>query len=491
VAQAEATTNNQIDLVDAIGEFFYDPLGFVYFCFPWGEGELLTEEGPDDWQIAILTELSSALKKGEITAQQAIQIAVSSGHGIGKTALISWIILWFMSTRPNPQVIVTANTETQLNTKTWRELAKWNKLSVNKSWFVWTATKFYHVAHPETWFAAAIPWSIARSESFAGAHEKHVLMIFDEASAIHDVIWETAEGAMTTAGAMWIAFGNMTRNTGRFSECFKKFRHRWITKTVDSRTAKKADKTQIDKWVEDYGEDSDFVRVRVRGLEPRRGSNQFISSETVELCKKYNAEGFEQFAKILGVDVARFGDDQTVLRIRQGRKVFNAKKYRGLDTMQTADKVVEVVNAEHPDYVMIDGVGVGGGVVDRLKQLGHGKLIIDVNAGSKPINDKKYFNKRAEMWGLMREYLESGADIPADDTELHDDLTGPEYGYTAKQQIQIEKKQDMKARGLASPDNADSVALTFAQGMFMPKRSEKSSSSLPPLPTGSGGFFAR
>lgn len=464
-----ATKDERIELVDAVGEFFYDPLGFVFFAFDWGTGELAGEDGPDDWQVKVLTEISAALQKGEIDVQQAVQIAVASGHGIGKTALVCWLILWFMSTRPNPQVIVTANTETQLNTKTWRELAKWHKLSVNKDWFNWTATKFYHVAHPETWFAAAIPWSVNRSEAFAGAHEKHVLMIFDEASAIHDVIWETADGAMTSAGAMWFAFGNPTRNAGRFKECFGKYKHRWLTMQIDSRNAKKADQNKISQWIEDYGEDSDFVRVRVRGVFPRAGSNQFIGSDIVEMCRKYKAEGYDGFAKILGVDVARFGDDQSVLIVRQGRHVSQPTKHRGLDTMQTADKVVEKIN--DVDYVMIDGVGVGGGVVDRLKQLGHGPKVIDVNAGSRPLDPAKYFNKRAEMWGLMRDYLSAGAQIP-DDNELIADLTNPEYGFTPTQQIQIEKKDDMKKRGLASPDCGDALALTFSRGFNMPKRDD-------------------
>jgi len=453
------------DLVDAIGEFFYDALGFVYFAFPWGKkGTILeNEDGPDDWQVDILNDLS----EGTLTVKEAIQIAVRSGHTIGKTALISWIILWFISTRPHPQVVVTANTETQLNTKTWRELSKWHNISINKHWFTWTATKFYHNAHPETWFAAAIPWSIARAQAFAGAHDKYVLIIFDEASEIADIIWETAEGSVNTEGAIWVVFGNPTKGTGRFCECFGKYRHRWITREIDSRDSKRANRVQIAKWIEDYGEDSDFVRIRVKGMPPRRATNQFISLETVEKCQRYKAEGFESFAKILGVEVARFGDDKSVIRLRQGRKVFPGRKFHGLDTMQYADKVVESINEHDPDYVFVDGGGVGGGVIDRLKQLGHKDLVIEVNFGSKAMDEKKYANKRAEMWDYMKQYLEAGAEID-DDKELRDDLVGPEYGYNAKQQLQLEKKEDMKDRGIASPDDADAIALTFAQGFTLP-----------------------
>jgi hypothetical protein len=449
------------NLVDDIGGFFYDPLGFVYFAFPWREvGTILeTEAGPDPWQVEILEELG----KGAINPKEACQIAVASGHGIGKTALVAWIVLWFISTRPHPQIIVTANTKTQLNTKTWRELAKWHKLAINRDWFQWTATRFYHLAAPATWFATAIQWNINRPEAFAGTHEEHVLMLFDEASAIDDVIWETAEGAMTTPGAMWVAFGNPTRNTGRFQECFGRLKHRWKTQQIDSRTSNRVDKAKVQEWIDDFGEDSDFVRVRVRGVFPRAGSAQFIAGDMVENCRHYKAQGFEHMPKLLGVDIARFGDDQTVLTIRQGRRVFPQVKYRGKDTMQTAGLVADMMSQQNPQMVMIDGVGVGGGVIDRLRQLGHVGKIIDVNAGAAPNDDRKYANKRAEMWGKMRDYLKEGAEIP-DDPELHSDLTGPEYGFTPKQQIQLEKKEDMKRRGLASPDCADSLALTFAFG---------------------------
>lgn len=455
------------NLIDAIGEFYADPLGFVLFAFSWGEGELAGETGPDPWQQEILLAISDKI----ITVDEAVQVAVRSGHTVGKTTLIAWIILWFISTRPHPQIVVTSNTETQLNTKTWRELAKWHRRAVNKDWFEWTATRFYHKAHPETWFASAIPWSQNRPEAFAGTHERHVLMIFDEASAIPDVIWETAEGSMNTPGAMWVVFGNPTQNSGRFFECFGRFKHRWITREIDSRESRRADQKKIAEWIADYGEDSDFVRVRVRGLPPRAGANQFIPSDVVEVCKRYKAEGYEIQAKILGVDVARYGDDQSVIVRRQGRKIEQPKKYRGLDTMQLADKVAEEIKAWSSEYVMVDGVGVGAGVIDRLRQLGC-RDIIEVNAGGKPRDDKEYANVRAEMWGTMRDALKAGLELP-DDRELAEELCQPEYYFTNKQQLILEKKEDMKGRGLASPDNADALALTFAQGTTLPRKNEK------------------
>lgn len=454
MGQAQASTD--ADLAKAIAGTARDPLRYVYLAFAWGHGDLANQSGPDDWQADIL----KTLGQGSITPEQAIRIAVASGHGIGKSTLCAWIILWAMSTRPHLAGVVTANTKTQLETKTWRELALWHSRSINAHWFQWTASKFYHVLYPNTWFVAAIPWTKERSEAFAGLHAEHVLVIYDEASAVDDIIWEVSEGAMTTPSAIWCAFGNPTRNTGRFRECFGKFKHRWATRQIDSRTAKMANQAQLKEWLEDYGEDSDFARIRILGQFPRAGSNQFISSELVDEARKRKPTAFG--ALVLAVDVARFGDDQTVLLARQGADVKILGKYRGLDTMQTAGKVAEAINQQKPAAVFIDGVGVGGGVVDRLSQLGY--EVIDVNAGGRATDDKTYFNRRAEMWGKMRDWLPTGA-IP-DDQELCDDLIAPEYGFDAQNRIQLEKKERMKERGLASPDSGDALAMTFYENVI-------------------------
>jgi hypothetical protein len=478
----QLTASEEQELGQAIVSFAHDAVGFIMFALPWGESgtALENETGPDTWQIEVLRALTggepprgapvepiytpknipASISLREVE-RMATQIAVASGHGIGKSALVAWIILWFISTRPNPQIVVTANTQTQLTTKTWRELAKWHKLCIHRHWFTWTATKFYLNESPETSFAQAVPWSETNSEAFAGTHEEHVLMIFDEASAIVDKIWEVAEGAMTTPGAKWVCFGNPTRNTGRFRECFGRFRNRWWRKQVDSRDAKMADKRKIQEWVEDYGEDSDFVRVRVRGVFPRAANNQFIASDVVQKARERNlpVDVYQHAPKVMGVDVAREGDDQSVILLRQGPKVFPPKRYRVPNLMQLASIVAEQIEKEQPDAVMIDGTGMGAGVVDRLRQLRF--QVISVLVGSKAVlKPDKYFNTRAEIWGRMKDWLEEDVDLP-DDNEIEDDLIGPEYGFDIQDRIQLEKKSDMKKRGLASPDNGDALSLTF------------------------------
>lgn len=449
---ADIRKGESAGLATQAAKFKDDPLSHVLWCYSWGPGE-----GPDEWQAKVLTDLGEALQRGD----DAVRIAISSGHGPGKTALVAWLIRWFVDTREDIQCVATANTKAQLETKTWRELAKWHRRAKTRSRFKWSATRYSLIDKPDVHYATGIPWSKQNSEAFAGTHEKNVLMIYDEASAIDDEIWTVSEGAFTTPGCIWVACGNPTRNTGRFRECFGKFKHRWKTYQVDSRTAKMADNALIQKWVDDYGEDSDFVRVRVRGVFPRASTNQLIPVDMVEAAMKrrYQRAVIQYQPRILGVDVARFGDDQTVFIKRQGLVAFDLEKFRGMDTMTVAGTVATRINAWKPDAVFVDVGGLGAGVVDRLRQLGHS--IIEVNAGNSPADPFHYFNLRAEMWGLMKDWLVDGGAIP-DDEELRDDLIGPEYGFNASNKIQLEKKEDMKSRGLASPDCADALALTFA-----------------------------
>lgn len=474
-------------MVDAIAEFYDDPLGFVLFVFPWGEEdtELHDEDGPDEWQKQFLRDLGEAVRSRMSNQQLGAYLAgAASGHGVGKSALVAWVILWFLSCRIDPAIVVTANTQGQLNAKTWRELAKWHRMAIHGSWFQWTATRLYHKARPETHFAAAVPWTKENSEAFAGTHAKHVMIIMDEASAIDDSIWETAEGALTTSGAIWLVFGNPTKNIGRFRECWRRFRHRWNMVRVDSRDAKKANRAQIEKWIADYGEDSDFVRIRVRGEFPRAANTQLIGSDLVEeaqlqfkvkfgdtLRRAVELEGPGAFfrrriddnplaPKIMALDVARFGADQSVLGLRQGRTALALAKWRELDNVQLAARVAEWLDAEQPDLFVVDAVGAGAGVCDVLTNLGY--AVEECNGGVKALEERKFYNRRAEMWWKMRDWLKDGGRIDHLDAEINDDLTSPEYGYSDRgERVQLESKDDMRARGLPSPDTGDMLSMTF------------------------------
>lgn len=473
-------------LLEDIAGFFDDPLGFVMYAYPWGEpGPLEKEEGPDTWQVDFLTDLGEQIRRGmnpSEALQTAIRFAYASGHGIGKSAAIAWVIQWFMATREFPQVVVTASTQTQLTTKTWRELAKWHRLLICQHWFQWQATKYFHVAYPDTWFASAIPWSDHNADAFAGTHEKYVLIIYDEGQAVGDKIYETTEGALTTPGAIWIVFGNYTKNSGRFHECFTGVaRDRWIKRQIDSRTCKKANKAQIEEWIKDYGEDSDFVRIRVRGIAPRAGSNQFIGQDLVDAAQKYKAEGYEALPKILSLDVARFGDNKSVAGTRQGRKVRVLKKWMGLAIDQLADRFCELIDEEDPDAIVVDGDGIGGAVCDLIRRKkyhlkGGQDILTEFHGNAEPADPTLYFNRRTEIWGDMRQAMKDGCEHPVD-PELASDLVGPEYTYQKKGQYEVillESKKDMRARGVASPDTGDMVAMTYAVKLKAEPRVKKS-----------------
>jgi hypothetical protein len=457
-----------------------DPFGFVRFAFPWGKPgtPLEGETGPETWQREVLHQLGEGL----FSPEEATRIAVASGHGIGKSALVAWIILWAISTVHDTRGVVTANTEGQLRTKTWPELAKWYGLAINRSWFVYTATALHSAlpGHERTWRVDAITWSENNTEAIAGLHNKgrRAFALFDEASAIPEAIWDTIEGALTDANTelFWAVFGNPTRNSGRFRECFAggRFAHRWRGRQIDSRDVSMTNKAQIASWVKDYGEDSDFIRIRVRGVFPRAGSLQFIDGERIDAAVDRALVANPTAPLVMGVDIARQGEDQTVIRFRRGldARSIPAVKFRIPDLMQVASRVMEQVNLHKPAAVFIDGTGIGWGVHDRLGQLGCPHLVgvdfggradrTDSGAVYSAVGDAaaRYANKRAEMWGLMKEWCKAGC-LP-DDRDLAADLSAVEYGYDASDAILLERKDDMKRRGLASPDDGDALALTFA-----------------------------
>ena len=445
------------ELQEACVRFRDDPGGFTRFMYDWGHKELKDWEGPDYWHDEVFKTIKDYLAGPD---DAPLCIAIASGHGAAKTALAAWILRWFISCRPHPQIVTTANTETQLMTKTWRELAKWHKLAHNSEWFTWTATSYYLNDHQETWKANAIPWSENNTEAFAGTHEESVLVIFDEASKISDKIWEVTDGVFTTKKNIWIVLGNGTRNVGRFYDCFHKHKKQWKTWTIDSRTCKAANKTYLDALVERYGgEDTDQSRVRVRGLFPRTATRQLISTESVEKAMEFEAEGYDYLPKVYGIDIARFGENSSTICPRQGRKCHEIQVLPKQDLMQTSHHIAEAIKKDRPTQVFVDGSGIGAGVVDRLRQLNF--QIVDVNGGNSSLNPR-FLNKRAEMWWGLKEWIESGECELPKDQKLKEELTCVEYDFTDKGRIRLDRKSDIMEQYGFSPDRADALAMTFA-----------------------------
>lgn len=464
--------NPLLDLAQQIGDFTHDPLKHAMFAYPWGSGVLAGVEGPRQWQVDVMEDIREHLEDPE-TRHTPLRLARASGHGIGKSALIAMLVKWGLDTCDDCKIIVTANTESQLLTKTSPEIMKWHNLAITRDWFKASATKLASIVsgHSENWRCDLVTWSKDNTEAFQGLHNKgkRIIVIYDEASGIDAKVWEVTLGALTDEDTeiIWLAFGNPTQNTGGFRECFGKHRNLWKSEQIDSRTVEGTNKAYLDEVVETYGVDSDIVKVRVRGMFPSTSSLQFISSAHVEEARKRDVPVDRSDPLVIGVDVARFGDDSSTIYFRRGRDARSIKplRFHGLDTMELASRVAEQQRLHKADMVCVDGGGVGGGVVDRLKQMQ--VPVAEVQFGGKPLGHmrlpEKVANRRAEMWAIMREWLPGG--MISDDQTLADDLVGVEYGFKivdGVDAILLEKKEHMKARGLASPDDGDGLALTFA-----------------------------
>lgn len=464
-----------------LSQFYDDPLGFVYYTWSWGSGDLVGQDGPDKWQVEELNAIGDAVKHRNfngVDAVDPIQHAIASGHGVGKSAFTAWVILWIMSTRAHAKGVVTANTAIQLKTKTWAELGKWLNMSVLKRWFEYTATTMYHRSHEETWRVDALTSREENSESFAGLHNASStpFYIYDEASAIPDKIWEVSKGGLTDGEPMWFAFGNPTRTTGGFARCFKSESHRWTTSQIDSRTAKMPNKAYLDQMIDDYGIDSDFVRVRVLGKFPKASELQFIPSDAVYRAQY---ESFPRYlgddALICGIDVSRGGGDDTYIQFRRGRDAKSEKVYKlsaetTRDSMRVVSIFSQIFKDHQPDVTAIDATGLGGPIYDRLIQLGF--YVIPVIFGAKADNQRDYVNKSAEIWARMRQFIMDGGAIHSSE-RLEDELTSREYMHNSKGQLVLESKDSMKKRGVASPDWADALALTFASSVASMVRGTK------------------
>lgn len=464
--------------------FINDALGFVMMAFPWDSDPDLQicelqepwaskygmKYGPDVWACEMLDAISAECQQRNFNGKDSVrpvQAAVASGHGIGKSFITSMIILWIMSTRGNAKGTVTANTSDQLRTKTWGELGKWHKKCLTAHWFEFNNGKgnmnLYHKENPESWRCDAQTCREENSESFAGQHRatSTSFYIFDEASAVPSKIWEVAKGGLTDGEPMFFAFGNPTRNTGEFRECFRRDRKRWLTYQIDSREVQITNKETLNEWAEDYGDDSDFFRVRVKGMFPRASAKQFISEDLISNAYGLHASEHNwNFAPvIIGVDPAWSGDDELVIMRRQGLMSWIERRIPKNDNdFQIAQIVAELEDRHQADAVFID-LGYGTGIASAGTTMGRSWQLI---AFSEKSTNAGYLNKRSQMWGEMKDWLAHGGCIP-EENDLYQDLVGPETIARSDGVIQLEPKEAMKKRGLPSPNIADALALTFAR----------------------------
>jgi hypothetical protein len=481
-------TDPEGELAAAMGEFYANPLGFVMWAYDWGRAPALrvvklppeyqiefdSEFGPDTWACEFLEDIGREVKTRGFdgrTAVDAIRMAVSSGHGIGKGALTSWLVNWIMSTRPNARGVVTASTAPQLESKTWAQVATWTRRCVTAHWFTVStgrgSMKMVANEAPESWRCDAQTCREENSEAFAGLHaaDSTPFYIVDESSGVPDKIHEVMQGGLSDGEPFLVALGNPTRNTGWFHDAFTTMLHRWNVRQIDSREVQVTNKKQLQEWIDDFGLDSDFVKVRVRGLFPSASTLQFIGRDLIDEAGERQVTVQRGETAVVGVDVARFGGDSSVIRTRIGRDArgFEPIRMKGFNTVQVAARV-----GEHINYLrglglrvvtFVDGGGVGAGVVDQMRDLGFG--VVEVQFGGKADDARRYSNKRCEMYGRLKDWLAIGG-IDKGDQQLATELTSVEYSFNSRDQLQLERKESMKTRGLSSPDDADALALTFA-----------------------------
>ncbi|WP_143860894.1 terminase [Nitrosovibrio sp. Nv4] len=453
------------------------------FAYPWGkEGTPLEHiKGPRTWQREDLQEIGEHIRNQKLTKDignipAMFRKATASGRGSGKSAFLSWLCDWMMTTRIGSTSIVTANTEAQLESRTFAEIGKWTTLLINEHWFEQGKRYF----RPAEWFKKLLhdqlkidtnyyycqgqTWSAEKPDAFAGVHNHNgVLLLMDEGSGIDSSIWKVSEGFFTEPiiDRYWMAYSNPRANSGAFFDCFHSAKNFWRLRQLDSRTVDGVDPKAYEGIINQYGVDSDEARVEVYGQFPIQGNNQFISNALVQASQEREIPYDQGAPLIMGVDIARYGNDSTVIRFRQGRdgRSIPAVRMKNMDLVYQTNEIAHWIDKTNPDAVNIDAGNAGAGIIDMLRSRKY--RVNEVWFGSSA-SSKEWANKRTEMYASIKAWLPGGA--LDTDSALFRDLTAPEYHFHGKSQdaVMLESKDSMKARGLPSPDDGDAFALTFA-----------------------------
>ena len=415
---------------------------------------------PDKWQIKALESI--------VTKDR---ISIRSGHGVGKTSLLSWYILIWQMTRYPAKSAITAPTAHQLQDVLWAEVSKWFRKMPRQfqKMFLLTQNRLEVATAPQDSFAVCRTSAKQTPEAFQGFHSENMLFIVDEASAVESVVFVVGSGSMSSKGAKTVMAGNPTRTSGYFYDSFHSDRARWTTFKVGCEEAKFVDPNFVKEMADKYGTDSNVYRVRVEGEFPLEDDDTVIPLSWIESAVARDVEPNPTRPVIWGLDVARFGSDKTALCKRRSNSVMEPLMvWQNKDLMQTCGLVMnewkrlENFADERPEEILVDSIGLGSGVVDRLCEMG--LPVRGINVGEAPSTDgKTYMRLRDELWFKARNWFQ-GRDvrIPEGCEELVAELSMPHYEYSSSGKIKVEDKASMKKRGLKSPDLADAFCLTLA-----------------------------
>lgn len=449
-------------LITLLDNYWYNPVWFA---------EDMLNFHADKWQSDVLMALGENPK-----------ISVRSGQGVGKTGLESIAVTWYLCTRPFPKVIATAPTRQQLYDVLWAEISKWLSGSMVDRLLQWTKTKVYMKGYEERWWATAR--TAVKPENMQGFHEDFMLFVVDEASGVSDSIMEAILGTLSGHENKLLMCGNPTRTSGTFYDSHNRDRDLYRTFKVSSLDSPRTSKDNIEMLKRKYLEDSDVYRVRVLGEFPKGESDALIPLEYAETAASTKVSIKDCFTFNLGADIARFGNDNTVLAPRIGNRVFQLKEYSKKDTMETSGNILKTVDEFKREYhqinrvkIKIDDDGLGGGVTDRLNEVIRqerlGYDVIPIKNGAKADDDEHYADKSVEMWGNMRDILEDNftnfvqgrtptIELPNNE-KLIKQLSNRKYKIDSKGRIDLEQKEQMKKRIGESPDCADAVIYSFAE----------------------------
>tara|TARA_Y100000114_G_scaffold154151_1_gene175597 strand:+ start:961 stop:2337 length:1377 start_codon:yes stop_codon:yes gene_type:complete len=408
---------------------------------------------PQDWQREVM----------QAVAEKHRRLSIRSGHGVGKSSCASWLMIWYLLTRYPCKVVVTAPTASQLFDALFAEAKRWIKElpSPLRNLLEMKSDRIELAASPTEAFISARTSRSESPESLAGVHAEHVLLVVDEASGVPESVFEAAYGSMSGKNATTILLGNPTRSSGYFFETHTRLRDSWWTKKVSCEDSHLVSEDFIQEMEVKYGADSNAMRVRCYGEFPTAEDDTLISLHAVEQASKRTVEQPEGTAVVWGLDVARYGDDASVLCIRKNRHLVSLHSWKKLSLMELSGRVLDLLNSadEPPDEILVDSIGLGAGVLDRLRELDIPAR--GVNVSESPAMADRYANLRAELWDLTKSWFGEEVQIPNDDS-LIADLTAPRYFFNSSGKMIVESKAETKKRLGRSTDFADSLVLTFA-----------------------------
>ena len=439
------TEKNNKNLTDVLESLYKDPVLFVRTC--------LGVE-PQEWQKEALEAISENNK-----------VSIRSSHGVGKTTLLAWVILWMLLTRSTAKIPCTANSASQLEQVLWSEIKKWSK-KLPKGFqdeLIFSADKILMKNVPDSGCFARTAKK-DNPEALQGFHCENLLFIVEEASGVDNIIFEVAQGAISSEGSKLLMVGNPTSTSGYFADSFGKNTSQFKNLTVSCYDSPMVSKEWIEDMKRQYGEESNVFRVRCLGLPPEQNNDSIISLHLLESAVERDVEAFN-VAPIWGVDVARYGSDRSTLAKRKGNILVEPiKSWRDKDLMESTGIILaeyeSVSYEDRPSEILVDSIGIGSGICDRLSELGLPAR--GINVAESPSLRGRYVRLRDELWFLAKEWLEArDCQLPIDE-ELVYELSNCRYSITSAGKFKIESKDELKKRGFKSPDLADAFVLTFA-----------------------------